>query len=169
MVAGDTFRAAAIEQLKIWSDRTGCPIISHKEGADPAAVVYDGVISGVSRKMDVIMVDTAGRLHNKVNLMKELEKVKRVIKKADADMPVETYLVIDATSGQNGLIQARTFKQAVDIDGIILTKMDGTAKGGIIMQIVRELQVPVRFIGVGESVDDLKPFDAEEFISALFD
>ncbi len=169
LVAGDTFRAAAIEQLEIWANRNKCPIIKHTEGSDSAAVVYDGVSAGVSRKMDTILVDTAGRLHNKVNLMKELEKIKRVVKKAAGDIEVETLLVIDATSGQNGLIQAKTFKEVIDIDGILLTKMDGTAKGGIILPIVNDLNVPVKYIGVGEGIDDLREFSAEDFVKALFD
>jgi fused signal recognition particle receptor len=143
--------------------------VKHNEGADSAAVVFDGINSGISKNMDFILIDTAGRLHNKVNLMKELEKIKNVIKKANDNIEIETLLVIDSTSGQNGLIQARSFKQVVDIDGIILTKLDGTAKGGIIFPIVSELKVPVVFIGVGEGVDDLRFFDSEDFISALFD
>jgi len=169
MVAGDTFRAAAIEQLEIWANRCSCQIIKHNEGSDSAAVVFDGVSAGVSRNVDAILVDTAGRLHNKVNLMKELEKIKRVVKKAASDIAVETLLVIDATSGQNGLIQAKTFKQVVDIDGILLTKMDGTAKGGIILPIVNDLNVPVKYIGVGEGIEDLKEFSASDFVNALFD
>ncbi|MCK9223664.1 MAG: signal recognition particle-docking protein FtsY [Candidatus Muirbacterium halophilum] len=169
MIAGDTFRAAAIEQLEIWAKRTDSVIVKHNEGADSASVVFDGINSGISKNMDFILIDTAGRLHNKVNLMKELEKIKNVIKKANDNIEIETLLVIDSTSGQNGLIQARSFKQVVDIDGIILTKLDGTAKGGIIFPIVSELKVPVVFIGVGEGVDDLRFFDSEDFISALFD
>ena len=169
MIAGDTFRAAAIEQLEIWAKRTDSVIVRHNEGADSAAVVFDGINSGISKKMDFILIDTAGRLHNKVNLMKELEKIKKVIRKANENIEIETLLVIDSTSGQNGLIQARSFKEVVDIDGIILTKLDGTAKGGIIFPIVGELKVPIEFIGVGEGVDDLRFFNADDFISALFD
>ncbi|MGM0608628.1 MAG: signal recognition particle-docking protein FtsY [Candidatus Muiribacteriota bacterium] len=169
LVAGDTFRAAAIEQLEIWSQRSKSSIIKHKEGSDSASVVYDGVVSGLSNKKDLIIVDTAGRLHNKENLMKELQKIKKVIKKTAGKIPTEVLLVIDATGGQNSLIQARVFSQAADVDGIVLTKMDGTARGGIILPIVKELKVPVKYIGIGEGIDDLKEFKAEEFTSALLD
>jgi fused signal recognition particle receptor len=166
--AGDTFRAAAVEQLTIWSDRTGVPIVKHKEGADPAAVAYDTVDSAVSRNADVVLIDTAGRLHTKVNLMEELRKVQRVIKKRLPDAPHEVLLVLDATTGQNGLQQARQFTEALNVTGIVLTKLDGTAKGGIVVAIQRQLGIPIKIIGVGEGVDDLQPFDAKQFVDALF-
>ena len=167
MCAGDTFRAAATEQLTIWSERAGVDIIKQHEGADPAAVVFDAVSAAKARKVDVVLVDTAGRLHNKQNLMNELNKISRVIDRECPDSSRETLLVLDATTGQNGLIQAKQFAEAAGITGIVLTKMDGTAKGGIAIAIAKELGVPVKFIGVGEGVDDLQPFDPCAFTEAL--
>ena len=166
--AADTFRAAAAEQLTIWSERTGAPIVRHKEGADPAAVAYDAVDSAAARGMDCVIVDTAGRLHTKVNLMEELKKIHRVVKKRLPDAPHEVLLVLDATTGQNGLQQARTFTEALTVTGIVLTKLDGTAKGGVVIGIQRELGIPIKLIGIGEQVDDLQPFDPVEFINAMF-
>ena len=165
--AADTFRAAAAEQLTIWSDRAGVDIVKQHEGADPAAVVYDAMSAAKARKTDVVLVDTAGRLHNKQNLMNELNKISRVIDREGPGCARETLLVLDATTGQNGLIQAKQFKEAAGITGIVLTKLDGTAKGGIAIAIAKELGVPVKYAGVGEGVDDLKPFDAREFAQAL--
>ena len=165
--AGDTFRAAASEQLDIWAERAGVDIIKQHEGADPAAVVFDAVTAARARGTDVILVDTAGRLHNKQNLMNELNKISRVVDRELPDSARETLLVLDATTGQNGLIQAKQFKEAAGITGIVLTKLDGTAKGGIAIAIAKELGVPVKYAGVGEGIDDLKPFDAEEFAQAL--
>lgn len=167
MCAGDTFRAAAAEQLTIWSERAGVDIIKQHEGADPAAVVYDAMSAAKARKADLVLVDTAGRLHNKQNLMNELNKISRVIERECPDSSRETLLVLDATTGQNGLIQAKQFAQAAGITGIVLTKMDGTAKGGIAVAIAKELGVPVKFMGVGEGVDDLQPFDPHGFTEAL--
>lgn len=168
MGAADTFRAAAVEQLTIWSERTGVPIIKHKEGADPAAVAFDTVDAAVSRQTDVVLIDTAGRLHTKINLMEELKKIQRVIAKRIPDAPHEVLLVLDSTTGQNALQQARQFTEALRVTGIIMTKLDGTAKGGIVVAIQRELGIPIKLIGVGESVDDLQPFDARQFVDALF-
>ena len=165
--AADTFRAAAAEQLTIWSDRAGVDIIKQHEGADPAAVVFDAMSAAKARKSDVVLVDTAGRLHNKQNLMNELNKISRVIDRELPGCARETLLVLDATTGQNGLIQAKQFQEAAGITGIVLTKLDGTAKGGIAIAIARELGVPVKYAGVGESVDDLKPFNAADFAQAL--
>ena len=165
--AADTFRAAAAEQLTIWADRAGVDIIKQHEGADPAAVVFDAVSAAKARGADVILVDTAGRLHNKQNLMNELNKISRVIDRELPGCARETLLVLDATTGQNGLIQAKQFKEAAGITGIVLTKLDGTAKGGIVIAIARELGVPVKFIGVGEGIDDLMPFDAGSFVRAF--
>ena len=167
MAAGDTFRAAAADQLEIWSQRAGVELVRQHEGADPAAVVYDALTAAKARHTDVVLVDTAGRLHNKQNLMNELNKISRVIDRELPGCDRETLLVLDATTGQNGLIQARQFKEAAGITGIVLTKLDGSAKGGIVIAIAQELQVPVKFIGVGEGVDDLMPFEAEEFVNAL--
>ncbi|MEG0755037.1 MAG: signal recognition particle-docking protein FtsY [Oscillospiraceae bacterium] len=167
LAAGDTFRAAAAQQLTIWSDRAGVPIIKQHEGADPAAVVFDALSSAKARGMDVVLVDTAGRLHNKQNLMNELNKISRVIDRECPDSRRETFLVLDATTGQNGLLQAKGFQEAAGITGIVLTKLDGTAKGGIVVAIANELKVPVRYIGVGEGVDDLMEFDPAEFAKAL--
>ncbi len=165
--AADTFRAAASQQLTIWADRAGVEIVKQHEGADPAAVVFDAVSAAKARKADVVLVDTAGRLHNKQNLMNELNKISRVIDRELPDAARETLLVLDATTGQNGLIQARQFKEAAGITGIVLTKLDGTAKGGIAIAITRELGVPVKYAGVGEGVDDLKPFDPLEYAEAI--
>ena len=165
--AADTFRAAAAEQLTIWSDRAGVEIIKQHEGADPAAVVFDATSAAKARKSDVVLVDTAGRLHNKQNLMNELNKISRVIDRELPGCARETLLVLDATTGQNGLIQAKQFKEAAGITGIVLTKLDGTAKGGIAIAIARELGVPVKYAGVGEGIEDLKPFDAADFAQAL--
>ena len=165
--AADTFRAAAADQLTIWSDRAGVEIIKQHEGADPAAVVFDACSAAKSRKSDVVLVDTAGRLHNKQNLMNELNKISRVIDRELPGCSRETLLVLDATTGQNGLIQAKQFKEAAGITGIVLTKLDGTAKGGIAIAIAKELGVPVKYAGVGEGIEDLKPFDAADFAQAL--
>ena len=169
LVAGDTFRAAAIEQLEIWGRRAGVEMIKHRSGSDPSAVVYDGMQAAKSRGIDVLLIDTAGRLHTKIHLVEELKKIRRVIAREQPGAPHETLLVLDATTGQNGLQQAKIFKDATDIDGIVLTKLDGTAKGGVIISIQEELGVPVRYIGVGEDVDDLQPFEAERFVQALFE
>ena len=169
LVAGDTFRAAAIEQLEIWGRRAGVEMIKHRSGSDPSAVVYDGMQAAKNRGIDVLLIDTAGRLHTKVHLVEELKKIRRVIAREQPGAPHETLLVLDATTGQNGLQQAKIFKDATDIDGIVLTKLDGTAKGGVIISIQEELGVPVRYIGVGEDVDDLQPFEAERFVQALFE
>src|ERR671918_688731 len=169
MVAADTFRAAAIEQLEAWGQRAGVDVVKHRAGADPSAVVYDGMQAAKSRAIDILLIDTAGRLHTKVHLVDELKKIRRVIGREQPGAPHETLLVLDATTGQNGLQQAKIFKDATDIDGIVLTKLDGTAKGGVIISIQEELGVPVRYIGVGEDVEDLQPFEAERFVQALFD
>ncbi|MEF3169435.1 MAG: signal recognition particle-docking protein FtsY [Deltaproteobacteria bacterium] len=168
LVAADTFRAAAGEQLEAWGKRIGCPVVRHQEGADPSSVAFDGVDAGIRRGADVIIVDTAGRLHTKVNLMEELKKIRRVIGKKLPGAPNEVFLVLDATTGQNALAQARLFKEAADVTGIVLTKLDGTAKGGIVVSIARELSIPIRYIGVGEAMEDLRSFDPEEFVDALF-
>ena len=167
--AADTFRAGAIEQLQVWADRAGVPLVKHGEGADPAAVVYDTIQSGKAKNADVIIIDTAGRLHNKKNLMDERNKISRVIDRELPDASRETLLVLDATTGQNAVNQAKDFKEAAGITGIILTKLDGTARGGVVLAINNELDVPVKFVGVGEQIDDLQPFDAEAFASAMFD
>ncbi len=168
LAAADTFRAAAIDQLQVWADRVGVDMIRQDAGSDPAAVVYDAIAASKSRGADVLIVDTAGRLHNKKNLMDELAKINRVIDKALPDAARETLLVLDATTGQNAVMQAKEFQHAAEITGLVLTKLDGTAKGGMIFSIRRELGVPVKFIGVGEQADDLQPFDPEAFIEALF-
>lgn len=168
LAAADTFRAAAIEQLTIWGERTGTPVIAHTQGSDPAAVVHDALQAGKARGTDVIICDTAGRLHNKQNLMDELSKIRRVVAKELPDCVPEVLLVVDATTGQNALSQARRFKEAAGVNGIILTKLDGTAKGGVVIAIANEVAVPVRFVGVGEGVKDLYPFDAAEFAEAIF-
>ena len=168
LAAADTFRAAAVDQLKIWADRVGVDIISHGEGSDPAAVVFDAVNAAKSRHSDVLIIDTAGRLHNKKNLMEELKKIARVIEREYPAAHREVYLVLDATTGQNALQQAKLFQEVTDITGIVLTKLDGTAKGGIVVAIKSELQIPVRYIGVGEGIHDLQKFDAAEFAGALF-
>lgn len=168
LAAGDTFRAAAGEQLEIWANRSGADIVRHEEGSDPASVVYDAITAAKARGVDIIICDTAGRLHNKQNLMKELGKISGIIDRELKGASRETLLVIDATTGQNGLQQAKQFKETTGITGIVLTKLDGTARGGIVFAIANELRVPVRFVGVGEKVDDLLPFDAGDFARALF-
>jgi fused signal recognition particle receptor len=168
LAAGDTFRAGAIDQLEVWGQRAGVDVIKHQEGSDPAAVVYDAVQAAKSRGVDVLICDTAGRLQNKVNLMKELEKVKRVITREIPEAPHEVLLVLDATTGQNAMSQAKTFSQSTDVTGIVLTKLDGTAKGGIVLAIRHELALPVKFVGLGEGINDLQPFDADAFTYGLF-
>ena len=167
LAAGDTFRAAAIEQLEIWGKRIGTPVITSVPGADSAAVAFDALEAAVSRQVDILIIDTAGRLHTKGNLMKELEKISRVLKKKLPDAPHEVLLVVDATTGQNGISQAEEFTKATNINGIVLTKIDGTAKGGVILAISRRLALPIRYVGFGEGVDDLAPFDAEKFAEGL--
>ena len=169
LAAADTFRAGAIEQLKIWADRVGADIVSHEEGSDPAAVVFDAISAAKSRGADVLIVDTAGRLHNKKNLMDELAKINRVINRELPEASRETLLVLDSTTGQNAVVQAKEFRNAADITGIVLTKLDGSAKGGIVFSIKRELGLPIKYIGVGEKADDMQPFDAKDFVRALFD
>ncbi|RJQ50618.1 MAG: signal recognition particle-docking protein FtsY [Nitrospiraceae bacterium] len=169
LAAADTFRAAAIEQLEIWAQRAGAQIVKHRSGADPAAVAFDAVASAKAKNIDVVIIDTAGRLHTKTNLMEELKKIKRVISKEAPSAPHEVLLVVDAVSGQNAINQAKIFNEAVGVTGIALTKLDGTAKGGIILAINKELNIPVKLIGVGEAVEDLQDFDAKEFVDALFD
>ena len=167
LCAGDTFRAAAADQLEIWADRAGVDIVRQHEGADPGAVLFDALQAAKARNVDVVLCDTAGRLHNKQNLMNELAKLRKIIDRECPDSSCETLLVLDATTGQNGLIQARQFKETAGLTGIILTKLDGTAKGGIVVAIAQELQVPVKFVGVGEGIGDLRPFDAREFTREL--
>lgn len=169
LAAADTFRAAAIEQLTIWANRAGVDIVKHEQGSDPAAVVYDSLVAAKARNADVVICDTAGRLHNKKHLMDELAKISRIIKRECPDSDLEVLLVLDATTGQNAVNQARQFKEAADITGIVLTKLDGTAKGGIVIAIREDLNVPVKFIGIGEQINDLRPFDAQEFAKALFE
>jgi fused signal recognition particle receptor len=169
VVAADTFRAAAVEQLEIWAGRAGVDLIRAREGADPAAVVFDGIASGKAKGRDPILVDTAGRLHTKVNLMNELEKIRRVAAREVDGAPHEVLLVLDATVGQNGLSQAREFMNIAGVNGVVLTKLDGTAKGGIAVAIACELKLPIRYVGVGESIDDLVPFDVNEYVDALFE
>ena len=168
LCAGDTFRAAAAEQLSIWAERAGAELVRHEEGSDPAAVVYDGICAAKARGTDVIIIDTAGRLHNKANLMNELAKIRRIIDRELPEAEVETLMVLDATTGQNGLIQAKQFLETAGLTGIVLTKLDGTAKGGIVFAIANELKLPVKYVGVGEGIDDLIPFQAETFVQALF-
>ena len=168
LAAADTFRAAAIDQLEIWGQRTGCEVIKHAEGSDPAAVAFDALQAAKARNFDIVIIDTAGRLHNKGNLMEELRKIYRIIGREVEGAPHETLLVLDATTGQNALNQARVFGEVSDVTGVALTKLDGTAKGGVIVAVKSELGVPVKWIGVGEGMDDLRPFDAEEFAQALF-
>ncbi|MBM4763960.1 signal recognition particle-docking protein FtsY [Bacillus sp. B15-48] len=168
LAAGDTFRAGAIDQLEVWGERVGVDVIKQGEGSDPAAVMYDAVRAAKSRGVDILLCDTAGRLQNKVNLMKELEKVKRVIEREIPGAPHEVLLVLDATTGQNALVQTKTFKEATDVSGIVLTKLDGTAKGGIVLAIRNELNVPVKFVGLGEKMDDLQEFDSEKYVYGLF-
>ncbi len=169
LVAGDTFRAAAIDQLKIWGDRAGVPVISGLPGGDPAAITYDGIRATRARGYDLVIVDTAGRLHTKFNLMKELEKVYGVCKKSVHAAPHEVLLVLDASTGQNALVQAQKFKESVQVTGVILAKLDGTARGGMVLAIYKELGLPVRFIGTGERIEDLAPFDPDQFINGLFE
>jgi fused signal recognition particle receptor len=169
LAAGDTFRAAAIDQIKIWGDRAGCTVIAHQPNADPGAVVFDSIKSALARKADIVIIDTAGRLHTKFNLMKELEKLRGIAQKQVHAAPHETLLVLDASTGQNALSQARHFKDSVAITGVVLTKLDGTAKGGVVFAIGKELGVPVRFVGVGEKIDDLMPFDSKAFVDGLFE
>ena len=169
LAAADTFRAAAIDQITIWGERVGVPVIAHQPGADPGAVVYDAIRASQSRKADLLIVDTAGRLHTKYNLMQELRKVHGVAQKRVHEAPHETLLVLDATTGQNALVQARHFKEAVDVTGVIVAKLDGTAKGGVVFAVAQELGLPVRFIGTGETMDDLAPFDAQAFVDGLFE
>lgn len=168
IAAADTFRAAAIEQLEVWGNRANVDVIKHHEGADPGAVVFDALQAAKARKSEIIIVDTAGRLHTKDNLMEELKKIKRIVERETGSAPSEVLLVLDATTGQNGLSQAKNFKEAVDVTGIVLTKLDGTAKGGVVIAIGAELGLPIKFIGVGEGVDDLQEFDSEKFVTALF-
>ena len=168
LCAGDTFRAAAAEQLGIWAERSGADFVRHEEGSDPAAVVYDGICAAKARGTDVILIDTAGRLHNKANLMNELNKIRRIIDRELPEADVETLMVLDATTGQNGLLQAKQFLETCGITGIVLTKLDGTAKGGIVFAIANECHLPVKYIGVGEGIDDLIPFNGKSFVEALF-
>ncbi len=169
IAAADTFRAAASEQLEVWAERAGVRIIKHSEGSDPAAVVFDAIASQKAKNTDVILVDTAGRLHNKKNLMEELKKINRVIERELPDCDQRNYIVLDATTGQNAIAQVEIFDEAIDIDGIILTKLDGTAKGGVVMAIAAEYEMPVVYVGVGEKIDDLLPFDPEGFVDAILD
>lgn len=169
VAAADTFRAAAIDQLAVWCDRSGVDLVKQSEGSDPAAVVFDAISYAKNKGADVLIVDTAGRLHNKKNLMNELEKINRVISRELPDASRENLLVLDATTGQNAVLQAKEFKNAAEITGLVLNKLDGTAKGGIVLSIKRELNIPVKFIGVGEKIDDMQPFSAEEFVAALFE
>ncbi|VEF48433.1 signal recognition particle-docking protein FtsY [Bacillus freudenreichii] len=168
LAAGDTFRAGAIEQLEVWGERVGVEVIKQAEGSDPAAVMYDAVQAAKARKAEILLCDTAGRLQNKVNLMKELEKIKRVIEREIPGAPHEVLLVLDATTGQNALIQAKTFREATDVTGIVLSKLDGTAKGGIVLAIRNEMNIPVKFVGLGEKMDDLQEFDPEKYVYGLF-
>lgn len=168
LAAGDTFRAAAVEQLQAWGERNDVPVVAQGTGADSASVIFDAYQSAKARGVDVLIADTAGRLHTKSNLMQELEKIVRVLKKQDPNLPHETLLVVDATTGQNALNQAESFHRAVPLTGICITKLDGTAKGGMVFAIARKLRLPIRFIGIGEQADDLRPFDAEQFVAALF-
>jgi len=169
LVAADTFRAAAIEQLEVWSQRVNAPLIKQKTGADPSAVVFDAIVAARARKADAVIIDTAGRLHTKVNLMEELKKMKRIIERELPGAPHEILLVLDATTGQNAVVQAKIFNDEIGVTGIILTKLDGTAKGGVIIGIARELNIPIRYIGIGERLDDLKIFKSAEFVDALFE
>jgi fused signal recognition particle receptor len=167
LVAADTFRAAAVEQLEIWGERVGAPVIKQKTGADPAAVVFDGLTAALARGVDTVFIDTAGRLHTKVNLMEELKKINRTVAKKIPGAPHETFLILDATTGQNALSQARLFHEAVGLTGIILTKLDGTAKGGVALAVAHETGLPLRYLGVGEGLEDLRPFDAPAFVAAI--
>jgi fused signal recognition particle receptor len=169
LAAADTFRAAAIDQLKIWGERANCPVIAHQPNADPGAVVFDSLKSALARKADMVIIDTAGRLHTKYNLMKELEKLRSIARKQVHAAPHETLLVLDATTGQNAISQAKHFKDSVAITGVVLAKLDGTAKGGVVFAIGKELEVPVRFVGVGEGLEDIMPFDSKAFVDGLFE
>ena len=169
LAAGDTFRAAAVEQLQVWGERNSIPVIAQKTGADSASVVYDAYQSAIAKNIDILIADTAGRLHTQDNLMQELEKIKRVLKKHNEDAPHETLLVIDGGSGQNAIQQANEFHKSINLSGLAITKLDGTAKGGVLFAISDSLKLPIRYIGVGESIDDLKPFNAKDFVDALFD
>ena len=169
LAAADTFRAAAIDQLEVWGERVGCNVIKHRHGSDPSAVVFDALKSAQAKKIDVLMVDTAGRLHTKAPLMEEIKKIYRIISREHAGAPHEILLVLDSTTGQNAIVQAKMFKEAINISGIALTKLDGTAKGGVIVAISEILQIPIRYIGVGEKIDDLRAFNAKEFVDALFE
>jgi fused signal recognition particle receptor len=166
--AADTFRAAAIEQLQVWGERLGVDVIAHKQDGDPGAVAFDALQAAKARKADVLIIDTAGRLHSKTNLMEEIKKVQRVLTRQDEDSPQRVLLALDATTGQNGLHQARAFTEALNCDGVFLSKLDGTAKGGVVVSITRELQLPVLFVGTGEGLDDVTPFDPQDFVEALF-
>ncbi|MFN3164772.1 MAG: signal recognition particle-docking protein FtsY, partial [Pseudohongiellaceae bacterium] len=168
LAAGDTFRAAAVEQLQVWGERNNVPVVAQATGADSASVIFDAYQSARARNMDVLIADTAGRLHTKDNLMQELEKIVRVLKKQDPRLPDEILLVLDATTGQNALSQADKFHESINLSGLVLTKLDGTAKGGVVFALAERLGIPIRFIGVGEQVDDLRPFAAEQFVDALF-
>lgn len=168
LVAGDTFRAAAIEQLEIWGQRVGCPVIKHQGGSDPSAVIFDGLSAAKARGTEVVIVDTAGRMHTKFNLMEELKKMKRVMDKALPGSPQETLLVLDATTGQNAVSQAKQFHEAIGVTGVVLTKLDGTAKGGVVVAIAEELGIPVKLVGVGEGLEDIEAFSAEDFVEGLF-
>jgi fused signal recognition particle receptor len=169
LAAGDTFRAAAVEQLQAWGLRSQIPVVAQHTGADSASVIFDSLQAAKARNVGVLIADTAGRLHTQANLMEELKKVKRVLTKLDPEAPHETLLVLDASNGQNALSQAQRFHEAIKVDGIVLTKLDGTAKGGVIFAIAQQLKLPIRFIGVGEGVEDLRPFEAKEFVAALLD
>lgn len=168
LVAGDTFRAAAIEQLAIWGERVACPVVKHQSGSDPSAVIFDGLSAAKARGMDVVIVDTAGRMHTKSNLMEELKKMKRVMDKAVPGSPHETLLILDATTGQNALSQAKLFHEAIGVTGVVLTKLDGTARGGVVLPITEEIGVPVKLVGLGEGIEDLEDFSAKEFVEGLF-
>jgi fused signal recognition particle receptor len=169
LAAGDTFRAAAIEQLEAWADRIGCEVVRHQQGADPGAVVFDAMQAGKGRRANLLIIDTAGRLHTKHNLMEELKKIRRIIERENGRGPDETLLVLDATTGQNALMQARTFREAVDVTGIMMTKLDGTAKGGILMTIYEELGLPIKLVGLGERVENLALFSADDFVQGMFE
>ena len=169
LAAGDTFRAAAIDQIQHWGDRVNVPVIAQQPGADAGAVLYNALQAAVARGTDVVIADTAGRLHNKDNLMEELKKIHRIIHRFDARIQLETLLVVDAGTGMNAIVQARQFKQAVPVTGVALTKLDGTAKGGVVFTLVQQLALPIRYIGVGETLDDLHPFNADDFVCALLD
>ena len=169
LAAGDTFRAAAVEQLQVWGERNDIPVIAQKTGSDAASVVYDAYQSAIAKKIDILIADTAGRLHTQDNLMQELEKIKRVLKKHNEEAPHETLLVIDGGSGQNAVQQAKEFHKSINLSGLAITKLDGTAKGGVLFSISDALKLPIRFIGVGEAIEDLKPFNSKDFVAALFD